>query len=447
MASIRERKRADGSTAHMVRWREGGQRDGKPMAETLNTAKDAREFRRAVEEAGEHLPLGWTHGVGYLDEIRTAGVVPVEHDFIDFGMAYTRLLTDAGPDCQTRYAQQINTLAGELYSIMERPVTIEGIRSDHIREWINKRKRMKRGGAAKTIRNYHGLLFAVMADAVQRGVRPSNPCVGYRLPKVDDADHGGAEEKVFLTEAMWMLLYTYLDADVTNFCAATVGTGMRFGEISALKIRDLELDAPVPMANIRRAWKKNGTGEWALVDRGRFYLGKTKGKQARRITLCPEVVEVFRRAIKGREGNKDDPIFTATRGGRLDQGHFYENRWQPAVERAQRQGLSVDPRFHDLRHTHAAWLISANVPLPVIQQRLGHRSIVITVDTYGGLLVQPHEVADAAIQAAMTGGRISIAPPVSGPVTPAAQTGVTYDADDVLPDDGDDADEDDENDA
>jgi integrase len=62
---------------------------------------------------------------------------------------------------------------------------------------------------------------------------------------------------------------------------------------------------------------------------------------------------------------------------------------------------------HDLRHTHAAWLISANVPLPVIQQRLGHESIQITVDVYGGLLVQAHEVADAAIEAALSGRRIA----------------------------------------
>jgi integrase len=46
------------------------------------------------------------------------------------------------------------------------------------------------------------------------------------------------------------------------------------------------------------------------------------------------------------------------------------------------------------------------VPLPVIQQRLGHKSIKITVDVYGGLLVQTHEVADAAIARALSGQRV-----------------------------------------
>ena len=47
------------------------------------------------------------------------------------------------------------------------------------------------------------------------------------------------------------------------------------------------------------------------------------------------------------------------------------------------------------------------MPLPVIQQRLGHKSIKITVDVYGGLLVQTHEVADLAMARALSGKRIT----------------------------------------
>lgn len=43
------------------------------------------------------------------------------------------------------------------------------------------------------------------------------------------------------------------------------------------------------------------------------------------------------------------------------------------------------PRPHDLRHTCASWMIQAGVPLPVIQQHLGHESITTTVDRYGHL--------------------------------------------------------------
>jgi integrase len=42
----------------------------------------------------------------------------------------------------------------------------------------------------------------------------------------------------------------------------------------------------------------------------------------------------------------------------------------------------------------------------VIQKRLGHKSIQITVDVYGGLLFQTHEVADLAIERALGGRRV-----------------------------------------
>ncbi|MEV6585453.1 tyrosine-type recombinase/integrase [Kocuria rhizophila] len=51
--------------------------------------------------------------------------------------------------------------------------------------------------------------------------------------------------------------------------------------------------------------------------------------------------------------------------------------------------------MHDLRHTHASWLIAAGVPLTVIRRLLGHESIKATSDTYGHL-------ADDADQAAAT---------------------------------------------
>ena len=124
-----------------------------------------------------------------------------------------------------------------------------------------------------------------------------------------------------------------------------------------------------------------------------------------------------------------DLVFTASQGGHLNQATFYEDRWKKAVALAQTRGLTVSPRFHDLRHTHAAWLISAGVPLPVIQQRLGHESIATTVDTYGGLLLQAHDVADAAVDAALAGRAV----PAPGPLAtsqapvPAADDQVNYD--------------------
>lgn len=41
--------------------------------------------------------------------------------------------------------------------------------------------------------------------------------------------------------------------------------------------------------------------------------------------------------------------------------------------------------FHDLRHTHATILLQAGVNIKVIQERLGHESVTLTLDTYSHL--------------------------------------------------------------
>ena len=55
-------------------------------------------------------------------------------------------------------------------------------------------------------------------------------------------------------------------------------------------------------------------------------------------------------------------------------------------------------RFHDLRHTCASLLLAANVHPKVVQERLGHASIVITLDTYSHLLPTAQEAAVSALE-------------------------------------------------
>ena len=65
----------------------------------------------------------------------------------------------------------------------------------------------------------------------------------------------------------------------------------------------------------------------------------------------------------------------------------------------QRLGLSV--RLHDLRHTHASVLLLAGVHPKAVQERLGHASIAITLDTYSHLLPGVAESAAERFEDAM----------------------------------------------
>ena len=60
-------------------------------------------------------------------------------------------------------------------------------------------------------------------------------------------------------------------------------------------------------------------------------------------------------------------------------------------------------RLHDLRHTHATLALQAGVHPKVVQERLGHASVKVTLDTYSHVMPPMHQEAAARV-AAMVGG-------------------------------------------
>jgi integrase len=108
-------------------------------------------------------------------------------------------------------------------------------------------------------------------------------------------------------------------------------------------------------------------------------------------------------------------VFTNAQGNPVRQQKFWESVWNPARRMANglpafavsrgtvdkpwlarvngvwdarqpaSKPLGKSPRIHDLRHSHASWLLAGGVPLPTIQRRLGHESITTTIDLYSHL--------------------------------------------------------------
>ncbi|MDP9363622.1 MAG: site-specific integrase, partial [Chloroflexota bacterium] len=60
-------------------------------------------------------------------------------------------------------------------------------------------------------------------------------------------------------------------------------------------------------------------------------------------------------------------------------------------------------RFHDLRHTHATWLLAAGQPVKVVSERLGHARVSITLDTYAHVLPDMQERAVEAFGSVLFG--------------------------------------------
>src|SRR5690606_3984592 len=108
---------------------------------------------------------------------------------------------------------------------------------------------------------------------------------------------------------------------------------------------------------IDKAWKKGPTGAPALKH-------PKSARSRRTVSLSNDVV-----AALGTPGDPSALIFPGRLSGdHLWPGRFRTSVWSPAVEKAmnkelcETEGLTVltrRPRVHDLRHTHASWLIAA----------------------------------------------------------------------------------------
>lgn len=199
---------------------------------------------------------------------------------------------------------------------------------------------------------------------MDEGLLLTNPCRRTALPST--APH----EAVFPDPDQIERLLEAVDPHYRCLVLAAVGTGLRWGELAGLRRTRLDL--------LRRRLLVDQT----LLDvNGQLSAGEPKTRGSRRTVSLPEPVVIA--LSQHLAGHSTELVFTAPDGGPLRCSNFYHRTWLPAVKAS---GLVPPPRFHDLRHTHVALLIAAGVPIKAIQERLGHASIVMTMDRYGHLL-------------------------------------------------------------
>ncbi|MBE3585412.1 MAG: tyrosine-type recombinase/integrase [Thermoanaerobacter sp.] len=85
---------------------------------------------------------------------------------------------------------------------------------------------------------------------------------------------------------------------------------------------------------------------------------------------------------------------------------LYHSGVRNALTRLVRRAKVKPIRFHDIRHTHATFLLKKGVHPKVVAERLGHASVKITLDTYSHVLPDTQQEAVKAIEGVLwTGGR------------------------------------------
>jgi integrase len=241
--------------------------------------------------------------------------------------------------------------------------------------------------AALTIGHAHRVLGKALHDAAKNEIVTRNVCQLTVAPRV-------AEKGMVIVR------------DVTTFVAKLSGrlrapamiaifTGMRLGEILALRWARVDLDRKV--VQVREAI------EHTKAHGLRFKSPKSKAGR-RDITLPDVLVEALRtfrreqleiRMKLGTGRLPDDALLFADLDGNPPSPNAHSSAW---ADLAKAIG-APEVTFHALRHTHASQLIDAGVDIVTISRRLGHAKPDITLRIYAHLFQKDDGKAAAAINA------------------------------------------------
>lgn len=145
--------------------------------------------------------------------------------------------------------------------------------------------------------------------------------------------------------------------------AMALNTGMRWGEIAALKWDAVHLGAPAYIT-VRRSY----------CLKSRQIRETTKGKTIRHVGINAALLSALR-AADVRRTTECDLVVNSGNGKVLDNRNFVQRHFQPDIAAAQ-----VSPiRFHDLRHTYASLFVMNGGNLFDLQKILGHQDIQMTM--------------------------------------------------------------------
>lgn len=230
-----------------------------------------------------------------------------------------------------------------------------------------------KGLSRSTVRHAYLTVRGVLETALDNGAIAKNPCRGIKLPNSEQ------KEMRFLTAAELDVLADQLPDKWRPMVLLAGYCGMRFSEIAGLRVRNVDL--------LRRQVRVTET---AVEVNGVIHFEPPKSRASARAIAMPKfVADAVETHIASQETSPDDLLFKTDSGQPVRRSNWRGRVWIPAVEAS---GLG-DLRFHDLRHTHAALLIVQGEHPKVIQTRLGHSSIRVTLDTYGHLFDGMDEAA------------------------------------------------------
>ena len=245
----------------------------------------------------------------------------------------------------------------------------------------------KGGLSPRSVRHHHMVLHCALQSAVKWGLIQRNPADAVTPPKAHKPEIQTWDEY-----EICRFLETTRESTYYPIFYLALFTGLRRSELLALRWQDV--DSIYCQIYVSRSMHHLKTGE--LIFR---QPKSTKGN--RTVALSPSTIEMLREYREKRAAEAvmlekpitdNDLVFCHPNGSPLLPDTI-SHAWDKAVRRA---GLRVI-RLHDARHTHASYMLKQGIHPKVVQERLGHSSIQVTLDTYSHVAPGIQEKAAARL--------------------------------------------------
>jgi integrase len=244
-------------------------------------------------------------------------------------------------------------------------------------------RRTKSGLSTRTVLHIHRLLRRALKQAVLWQLRPTNPADAVQAPRPSDIEMKPVEE-----ERAGELILSAEGTDMFLPILTALCTGMRRGEILAMRWSDLDLEyARLTVNQSVSQTRKQGV----------FFKSPKKKKSRRTITLPAILLDAIcdqrskqdkHKELFGPDYQDFDLVLAMPDGT-----PWAPDRFTDAYTAFARSRNAVGIRFHDLRHTHASELLRRGTPLKTVSARLGHSNATVTLNTYAHVMSGDDEEA------------------------------------------------------
>jgi integrase len=232
----------------------------------------------------------------------------------------------------------------------------------------------KDGGLSpRTRRHIHRILRSALARAVEQQLLARNPADTFkkRLPKVERRPMA-----TLTAEQANRLLAAIRHTRVYWPAVLALATGMRRGEILALRWRNIDLERGV-LAVVESLEQTNRGLRFKAPknNKARTIALPAFALEDLRLLKCEQAEELLALGVR----QTGDTLVCGRRDGEPKSPLAVTQEFARLVAR-----IKDIPRvrFHDLRHSHATQLLRDGVHAKVMSQRLGHSSVAITLDLY-----------------------------------------------------------------